>query len=259
MPVTQPDPPSPSPPPASSQGWSPAAPDYVGVGTALSGASWWHGLVVAHPRVSRPAGTPDAVGFFESRWAGELDAGDIARYHALFARPARHLSGEWTPDYMFQAWAPAMLRRAAPAARLLVLLRDPVERFAAEHTPAGRSLSPGATPRAAANAAFSRGLYAEQLSRLWAVFPQEQVLVLQYERCLAEPEAELRRTYEFIGLEPEIPASLDPASRAGEPREARTGLSAWQVDQLVRRYAPENERLAALLPDLDLTLWQAPG
>jgi len=27
---------------------------------------------------------------------------------------------------------------------------------------------------------------------------------------------------------------------------------------LVRRYAPENERLAGLLPELDLSLWQMP-
>jgi hypothetical protein len=35
-------------------------------------------------------------------------------------------------------------------------------------------------------------------------------------------------------------------------------LNAWQEEQLVRRYAPENTRLAALLPDLDLSLWRTP-
>jgi len=35
-------------------------------------------------------------------------------------------------------------------------------------------------------------------------------------------------------------------------------LSEWQEDQLARHYAPQNERLAAMLPDLDLSLWKGP-
>ena len=54
----------------------------------------------------------------------------------------------------------------------------------------------------------NRGIYADQLQRLWNAFPREQVLVLQYERCVADPASELRRTYAFIGLEPEVPAGL---------------------------------------------------
>jgi hypothetical protein len=84
------------------------------------------------------------------------------------------------------------------------------------------------------------------------------VLVLQYERCVADPAGELRRSYEFIGLEPEIPAGLDLSGRVNESRGPKITLSEWQLDQLVRRYAPENERLAALLPELDLSLWQGP-
>ena len=116
----------------------------------------------------------------------------------------------------------------------------------------------GSTARAAANAAFNRGIYADQLLRLWRAFPREQVLVLQYEQCVAGPAVQLQRTYEFIGLEPEIPASLDVHGRVNESRGPKIDLSPWQEDQLVRRYAPENERLAGLLPELDLSLWKAP-
>jgi hypothetical protein len=246
-------------PPATPDGWAVAAPDYVGVGTARSGTSWWDSLVNAHPRASRAAETPKEVHFFDSLWRSELSEADVARYHAFFARPEGHLSGEWTPGYMLDVWTPRLLRQAAPDARLLVLLRDPVERFRSGRTLAENRFTVGSTARAAANAAFNRGIYADQLQRLFNVFPREQVLVLQYERCVAEPAAELRRTYEFIGLEPEIPEGLDVGGRVNESRGPKVRLSRWQEDQLVRRYAPENARLAELLgDDLDLSLWRAP-
>lgn len=246
-------------PPATPAGWLAAPPDYVGVGTARSGTTWWDSLVNAHPRVSRPPATPKEIHFFDDLWERTLEPADIERYHAFFARPEGHLSGEWTPGYMLDAWAPALLARAAPQARLLVLLRDPVERFRSGRTLAENRFVVGSTARAAANAAFNRGLYADQLLRLWAAFPREQVLVLQYERCVADPASELRRTYEFVGLDPAIPAGLDLSGRVNESRGPKVMLSAWQEDQLVRRYAPENERLATLLPDLDLSLWRRPS
>ena len=246
-------------PPVAPDGWSAAPPDYIGVGTARSGTTWWDSLVSAHPQVSRLDGTPKEVHFFDGLWHGELSDADVSRYHAFFARPEGHLSGEWTPGYMLDVWTPRLLQRAAPDARLLVLLRDPVERFRSGRTLAENRFTVGSTARAAANAAFNRGIYADQLQRLFSVFPREQVLVLQYERCVADPAAELRRTYEFIGLEPEMPAGLDLGGRVNESRGPKVTLSPWQEEQLVRRYAPENERLAALLgADLDLSLWQAP-
>ena len=82
--------------------------------------------------------------------------------------------------------------------------------------------------------------------------------MLQYERCVAEPRRQLERTYAFLGLSPEFPDELALAERVNPSRGPKVTLSAWQEEQLVRRYAPENARLAALLPDLDLSLWRAP-
>ena len=242
MPQTQrEDLPTPPPLPA---GWHAAPPDYVGVGTARSGTTWWDSLINAHPRVTRLTGTPKEIHFFDGLWQRAIDADDIERYHRFFAWPEGRISGEWTPGYMVDAWTPALLRAAAPEARLLVLLRDPVERFRSGRTLAENRFTVGSTARAAANAAFNRGVYADQLLRLWNHFPREQVLVLQYERCVAEPAAELERTYAFIGLEPAVPDGIELGGRVNASRGPKVGLSEWQEDQLVRRYAPENERLA---------------
>jgi Sulfotransferase family len=244
-------------PPAPPPGWHVAPPDYVGVGTARSGTSWWDQLIRMHPRVARMAETPKEVHFFDPYWEHGLAAEDAARYHAWFARPDGFLCGEWTPGYMLDVWTPALLRQAAPEARLLVLLRDPVERFRSGRTLAENRLTVGSTARAAANAAFNRGIYADQLLRLWASFPRQQTLILQYERCVADPAGQLRRTFEFLGLDDDLDG-MDLTRRVNESRGPKVGLSAWQEDVLVRRYQPENERLAVLLPDLDLSLWKAP-
>ena len=78
----------------------------MGVGTARSGTGWWDGLVSQHPRVFRNVGAPREMHFFDGLWAGGLRAADIDRYHALFARPAGTISGEWTPGYMLDIWTP---------------------------------------------------------------------------------------------------------------------------------------------------------
>ena len=246
-------------PPSIPAGWRLGPPDYVGVGTARSGTTWWDSLINRHPRISRLASTPKEAHFFDTCWEHGLGDGDVDRYHALFARPEGHLSGEWTPGYMVDAWTPALLKAAAPDARLLVMLRDPVERFRSGRTLAENRFTVGSTARAAANAAFNRGIYADQLLRVWNHFPRDQVLVLQYERCVADPREQLARTFEFIGLEPEREEGVDVSSRVNESRGPKVSLSAWQEDQLIRRYAAENARLSELLPELDLALWKSPA
>ena len=240
-------------------GWEVGPPDFVGVGTARSGTTWWDGLIASHPDVARAPGVPKEVHYFDDRWADDLDDAAIAAYHAYFAHPAGKRAGEWTPGYMLDAWTPRLLRRAAPDARLLVLVRDPVERFRSGRTLAENRFTVGSTARAAANAAFGRGLYADQLLRLWRAFPREQVLVLQYERCVADTLAELRRTFAFLGLDPGAAGGIAVGVRVNASQGPKAALTAWQEDVLARRYAPENERLAALVPDLDLALWTQPA
>jgi len=252
---------APSPPlpeaPEAPAGWVSGPPDLVGVGTARSGTTWWDELIHAHPLVDRAPGIPKEVHFFDRFWDGSFRDADMDGYHAYFARRPGHIAGEWTPGYMVDFWVPALLRRAAPKARLLVLLRDPIERFRSGLTLTENRLTLQWTPRAAANGGFQRGCYADQLERLWATFPREQVLVLQYERCVADTATELRRTFTFLGLDPSAVDEIDVDRRVNETRVEKVPLSADQIRTLARAYGPENQRLATLLPDLDLSHWGA--
>jgi hypothetical protein len=153
-------------------------------------------------------------------------------------------------------WAIRLLRKAAPNARLLVILRDPVARYrsavarlqrkAAER--GQRVLLPQVSD------AVWRGFYYEQLRHVLDVFPREQVLVLQFERCAAEPVVEMERTCRFLGMDPpeQFPERLMEHKQAGrETPELPPAIS----EELARRYRDDSLHLAELCPEIDLSLW----
>jgi hypothetical protein len=110
---------------------------------------------------------------------GSFGAAEIARYQGWFPRVPGTITGEWTPDYLGYPWVPPLLARAAPEAKLLVILRDPVERF---RSGLSFRLSMGAPDTGATVAdAVRQGFYARWLRRYLAYFAPEQLLVLQYE------------------------------------------------------------------------------
>src|SRR6185295_17391544 len=89
---------------------------------------------------------------------------DVAAYHEHFPRAEKKVVGEWTPDYIHQAWTPMLLHRAAPDARLLVMLVNPVERYAATVAERRRKGDRDNQPSLAES--LARGRYAEQLRAL---------------------------------------------------------------------------------------------
>jgi hypothetical protein len=184
--------------------------------------------------------------------AAEFGPDDVASYHRWFPRRPGTLTGEWTPDYLHWPWVPELLARAAPEARLLVVLRDPVERLCSGLAHQWRN----GAPRGAATTtdAIARGFYFQSLSRWWAHVDPERLLVLQYERCVKDPAAEIARTYDFLGLDRTyVPAGLDR-------RVSGTGADRFVPSEELRRrmvdvYQPDVHALVRHVPDLDLELW----
>lgn len=238
--------------------WATGPPDFVGVGAQRSGTTWWYGLLRDHPRIH--AGEKE-LHFFDGYFRREFSDADAEAYHRRLRRPAGHLVGEWTPRYMHDFWVPALLRRAAPDARILVLLRDPLERYRSglshEVDRFMRSVPRRRREYAAAmsaNDALDRSLYGSQLRRLLDQFDRERVLVLQYESCVGDPARELRRTYEFLGADPadHVPAFLTKrAGRAHPPVDVTDPVTEAALRVILRDVAD----LKALVPEIDLGLW----
>ena len=181
---------------------APGRPTSWGSERCASGSTWWYELVTAHPGVEVVPEHAQGAALLRRVLARRLRrATTLQRYHRFFPRPAGRLVGEWTPRYMLDVRTPALLAKAAPAARLLVILRDPVERYRS-HIAVHLQRVGKPTPQgsAAAADAVNRSMYEPQLRRVLRHFPREQLLVLQLERCTADTAAALRRTYEFLGL-----------------------------------------------------------
>jgi Sulfotransferase family len=242
-------------------GHSVGPPDLVGVGAQRAGTTWWwRGAIRSHPGFVREVKPGKEVHFFDRFWGAEVPADLAEQYARHFPRPPGALTGEWTPRYMHDFWALPMLRRCAPEARILVMLRDPLERYrsgvARELARAEENGEP--LDIAVIGDAVYRSLYAMQLERLFALFERERVLVLQYEACRADPLAQMRRTHAFLGLDPlaEMPADLERQVGRARPRlevepEAREELRA--------RLSDDARRTAELCPEIDLALWPGVG
>ena len=256
-------------------------PDFIGVGAVGAGGGWWLRLLLAHPEIRGPHGRHRALDFFRPFCAREMTDADVAEYHAHFPRRPGTVTGEWSGRYMCDAWTPPLLRRVGPDAKLLVMVADPIERYRAIY--ADRVAARDEDEIFFMTDVADRRRHAAQLDRLHRFFDPAQVLVLQYERCRADPVAEYRRTLAFLGVRDTTfaPRRLKPAAegrraavlrRVGIPerlrrkvlerltaRPAATAQAAalWPDLEAALHTALDDDvaRLARLVPELDLRLW----
>jgi hypothetical protein len=161
------------------------------------------------------------VSFFDRHYAhGER------WYRAHMPARRRSLVGEASPSYLFHPLAPERVASMLPEARLIALLRNPVDRAFShyQHEVAlGREPLPfedavdgeeermrGEVERMLREPSYfshawwnytyvARGRYAEQLERWFAHFPRERLLVLFTEELAADTAGTYRRVLDFLG------------------------------------------------------------
>lgn len=236
-------------------------PDFLIIGAQKAGTTSLHAWLADHPCVHVPA--VKELHFFDHRPHGELS--DYLR--AFPDRPDGVLSGEATPYYLFHPLVPDRVRSALPDVRLIVMLRDPVERAISHHnheTVLGfesldlrTALASEGTRLTGAEdrlrnlgrcfahqhySYVSRGLYLQQLERWWQLVDRSRMYVCLSEQLFADPLGGLARICDFLGLEPHVPASLRP--RNVKPRRAPP---ADVVAALRERFTEPNRQLAEVL------------
>lgn len=249
------DVPQPQQPPEVPSGWQLGPPDFVGVGTMKSGTTWWWSILTSHPDIAVPPGMrlylAKETHFFDRY--GQVEDIDPASYFRYFPRPEGCIVGEWTPRYMYDFWTPPMLRATVPSAKLLVLLRDPLQRFVSglgHHLRHGGALSGPVMEHQ-----LHRSLYWQQLRNLLNHFGRDQILVLQYEQCIRQTRQQAARTFEFLGVDPDRWQPPSEFSRrvgfvCPKPQvEPATMHAVWQVTE------PDISRLLADFPEIDRSLW----
>ncbi len=191
--------------------------------------------------------------------------------HRLIGR--RLLSFEATPDYLFDPRAPQRVNALVPNAKLIVLLREPVERaFSHYHHMARLGLEDLSFLDAVASeeqrldgqleemardplarvlpfrrySYAARGLYAEQLAHWFDHFPREQFLIVDSAQFFADPGATLRQILEFVGAPAWTPTEFRNYSYTTKPTRNPEIPEPTGTD-LRERFAGPNRRLEKLL------------
>ena len=203
-----------------------ALPDFLVTGAPKAGTTALHAALARHPslymsQVKEPkfflsdgppptrGGPGDAQTYREHVWRRP-------DYEALFdSAPEGTLLGESTPFYLYDRAAQLRIQATIPQARLIAILRDPVERAHSNWThlwSAGlepiddfvRACEDEPRRISAGWAAFwhylGLGRYGEQLEHLYTLFPREQVLVFRYRDLLDRPAETLDSICSFLAV-----------------------------------------------------------
>lgn len=238
--------------------------DFMVVGVQKSGTTALWQFLRQHPEIGMAR--PKEVHLFDAPdYAADAAVADLdERYRPCFAHcGAVRVRGEATPIYMFLPEVAAQLKRYNPALKLIVLLRDPVQRALSahrfqcargrEHLPFALALlcetwrlrrdrAPRRWRSATREHAYRRrGLYAEQLANLYAHFEPRQVLVLGSEELRRNQDAALHRVFRFLGVDESAIVPLATVF-ATEPRDgghriacAVLRLAYWRSARRLRR------------------------
>lgn len=249
-----------------------ALPDFLIAGAQKCGTSSMHQYFIQHPRLL--AGSIKEIHFFD----GGLDpvwdkyAEGEALYRSYFplrstVRQKRALCFEASPNYIFSPVVAKRMAGTVPDAKIVVLLRDPVERaishyfherrrgrenedmetaFAREEERLSPAIAQGnfKDPKFINLSYQLRGDYADQLERLFAHYPREQVQVLEAERFFENPMAVLREVLEFVGME-DFPHQIDvkPTGTGGNKKQVPERI----YKMLRSRFHVPNRKLADLV------------
>jgi Sulfotransferase domain len=239
-----------------------ALPDFLILGAQKAGTTALYAYLRWHPDITGPSFKE--VSFFDRHYAkGER----WYRAHLPVRRSA--IVGEASPSYLFHPLAPQRVAQMLPQARLIALLRNPVERAFSHyqhevalgreqlsfeeaidrepermHGEVERMLrDPTYFSHAWWNYTYvSRGRYAEQLERWFAAFPREQVLVLLTDELADDTAGTYRRVLEFLGADAH---ELDSYPRIFDRDYAE--MSGATRSGLEQKFAEPNRQLAALL------------
>lgn len=202
-------------------------PDFVLLGAPKCGTSALHAALARHPQLY--LSEPKEPKFFLTDGpppASGGGPGDVATwgehvwrrsdYEALFAdAPPGARCGESTVFYLYDLAAQRRIRALLPDARLIAVLRDPVERA---HSNWAHLRGAGLEPEPDFLTALDReqeridagwahfwhyaaqGRYGGQLEHLFGLFPTDQVLLLRYRELRDEPAETVARVCRFLGV-----------------------------------------------------------
>lgn len=242
-------------------------PDFVIIGVPKSATSWLRAALDRHPAIGT---VQEEIEFFGANFEIGLDAylarfaeGSAAldRRNAAGKRPYGSLRlGEKSASLAATSEARiGLMQRLMPEARLIIMLRDPVERhwahakrFFSKRRFGKKAFAVEEIPPAELEAFFLAaqrfGRYREMLERWWRVFGRESLLVLWQEEVADDPAAVLDRSFRHIGVDPDESVAMEPAAN-GRNRGPAMPMPPPVRDRLESMFVDEYRHLQDLFGD----------
>jgi sulfotransferase family protein len=191
------------------------------------------------------------------------------------------VTGESSPYYLFHPHIPKRTFEALPQVKLIVLLRNPIDRAYSHHwlatseghetlsfekaikCEAGRLI--GEQEKMLADehyesfnhrhyAYLSRGIYVDQLQQWMSFFPKEQFLILKSEDLYSDPVSTVKQTLEFLGVpgsmlneKKEFKQYREPTPRGYKNKEKPPKMDPEVRKDLIEYFKPHNVRLYEFL------------
>jgi hypothetical protein len=243
-----------------------ALPDFLIIGAMKAGTTFLYNLLTRHPLVEHAAAKE--LHYFDNL----IEEEGIEWYRRCFPRPRwedgrRAISGEATP-YLAHLRAPERAAQVVPEARLIALLRNPVDRAYSDYQQVARKnreprtfeevtaakktrpLGEGGEPSEREDPAgladdpkyLSRSIYVDQLMRWSTFFAKEQMLVLKSEDLFERPQETLKLILDFLDLpdwEPEAWGEVPKKRNKGKYE----GMDPATRRRLEEYFEPHNKRL----------------
>lgn len=250
-------------------------PDFLIIGAAKCGTTSLYDYLVQHPNILPQYDNRKEINYFDRKLKKGLNwykghfplQSEMRQAQARVGGPV--LAGEATTSYLFHPHAPRFARELMPGAKIIALLRNPVERAYSQYHHEfrkGRENLPfeeaiAMEPRRLQgeyekiledkfyysskrhdHSYLQRGRYCEQLARWLQFFPREQLLILKSEDLFQDPALLYEKVLDFLGLPPCDNVRFEKMNPG-----AYTELNPELRNRLESYFRPENEKLYKLL------------
>jgi Sulfotransferase family len=181
----------------------------------------------------------------------------LEEYEALFAEAGAAIArGEASPAYLYDAETPAKIAQLIPDAKLIAILRNPIERAYSNFLyliregreplhDFGAALAEEEKRRASgwSTAWFykDKGFYGVQLERYLEHFDRDQLHFILYEDYNENPESTVKDVYRFLGVDESFTQDLSirlnvsglPKSKGLQAVSRRSRRLKWLIDPLI--------------------------
>jgi hypothetical protein len=187
-------------------------PNFLIIGAMKSGTTALYYYLEQHPEIyMSPVKEPN---FFSSQEPANVT--HIGTYRHLFRGASGEKAiGEASHSYLYEPGAAAEIRRYIPEARLIAILRNPIERAYSHFLHMVRSGTEplndfaqalqeevaGIHKERTGQDYIGRGLYYDQLERYFGTFPREQIRVYLYEDLSDAPIRTVQDAFRFLEVD----------------------------------------------------------